>query len=283
MKQLVARLDHLEIMSPNPESLAVFYSRALQIKTAPSGDGRFLCEGPQRQVVLSKGEAGALGFIALRLPTREALEAQRQRLSAMSVAMAASPSPLFDDSAFSVTDPDGNRVVFGHCPQNDGGNDSNNDGSNGMAARLQHLALGTTSIAPMMAFYADVLGLRTSDNVFADDETLRATFLRADDEHHMVAIFLAGQKSFDHHCYEAGDWSLIRDWADYLAVEDIPLDWGPGRHGPGNNLFFMIRDPDHNWLEISAELEVVAQDKPVGRWVHCEKTLNTWGKAYLRS
>lgn len=275
MNQLVARLDHLEVRSPSPATLADFYSRALQMKSTPTGDGRILCEGPQRRVVMAAGEARALGFVAWRVPTGGALAAQRQRLAAAGVAIAASPSPFFDSSAFSVTDPDGNRVVFGHCPGSAAGS--------GMTARLQHLALGTTAIGPMIAFYVDVLGLRTSDSVFAADDTLRASFLRADDEHHEVAIFLAPENSFDHHCYEAGDWNLIRDWADHLAAADIPLDWGPGRHGPGNNLFFMIRDPDQNWLEISAELEVVAKDKPVGRWVHCEKTLNSWGKAYLRS
>ena len=34
----------------------------------------------------------------------------------------------------------------------------------------------------------------------------------------------------------------------------ITLWWGPGRHGPGNNLFFMIEDPDGHKVEFSAEL-----------------------------
>lgn len=275
MARLMAQLDHLEVQSPSPAALAAFYGRALQMKNTPLGGDRFLCEGPQRRVVIAPGAERTLGFIALRLPTAEALAVQRQRISAASVAIEASPSHFFDSSAFSVTDPDGHRIVFGHCPSSEAGT--------GMTARLQHLGLGTTNIGPMIEFYLDVLGLRTSDSVFAEDGGLRSAFLRADDEHHLVAIFLAPQNSFDHHCYEAGDWNLIRDWADHLAGEDIALDWGPGRHGPGNNLFFMIRDPDRNWLEISAELEVVPAEKPAGRWVHCEKTLNSWGKAYLRS
>jgi catechol 2,3-dioxygenase len=275
MTPLVAQLDHLEIHSPSPAALAAFYQRALQMEVTRIEEDMFLCAGPRRRVVIAPGAERTLGYIALRLPTGDRLAALRQRLAAAGVAIEASPSPFFDDSAFSVTDPDGNRLVFGHC--------ESDDEVAGMSARLQHLALGTSGIGAMIAFYSDVLGLRISDEVVADDDSLRAAFLRADDEHHMVAIFLAPENSFDHHCYEAGDWNLIRDWADYLAGQDIPLDWGPGRHGPGNNLFFMIRDPDHNWLEISAELETVPAEKPIGRWRHCEKTLNAWGKAYLRS
>ena len=58
--------------------------------------------------------------------------------------------------------------------------------------------------------------------------------------------------------------------------------WGPGRHGPGNNLFVFIEDPDGNWIEISAELEII-QDRLIKDWPQEEKTLNLWGKAILRS
>jgi len=44
----------------------------------------------------------------------------------------------------------------------------------------------------------------------------------------------------------------------------LPLEWGPGRHGPGNNLFVFVHDPEGNWIEISAELEQVTPDRPVG-------------------
>ena len=45
----------------------------------------------------------------------------------------------------------------------------------------------------------------------------------------------------------------------------------------------MIRDPEGNWLEISAELEIITLDRPIGLWEHAEKTLNSWGQALLRS
>jgi hypothetical protein len=61
------------------------------------------------------------------------------------------------------------------------------------------------------------------------------------------------------------------------------VKWGPGRHGPGNNLFLFINDPDDNWVEISAELEIVNETRPVWNRPHEERTLNKWGQAFLRS
>jgi catechol 2,3-dioxygenase len=58
--------------------------------------------------------------------------------------------------------------------------------------------------------------------------------------------------------------------------------WGPGRHGPGNNLFIFIEDPDGNWIEVSAELEII-HDRSLHEWPHEERTLNLWGTAIMRS
>jgi catechol-2,3-dioxygenase len=107
-------------------------------------------------------------------------------------------------------------------------------------------------------------------------------FMRGNHEHHNLACFHQDRSGIDHHSYEAGEWDTIRDWADHLATQDIQLMWGPGRHGPGNNLFIFIVDPDGNWIEISAELEVI-HDRPVKDWPHGERTLNLWGRAILRA
>ncbi|MAK55874.1 MAG: bleomycin resistance protein [Pusillimonas sp.] len=276
MSLLTANLDHLAVNSPNPESIANFYGRAMQMQVNQGQAGEYLCEGRERRMVFYPGDAKTLRYFAWNVPSAEALANLRNRIEDAGIQTRPSLSPFFDDTAFTVTDPDGHNLVVG-CDASD------RTRTPGLPARLQHFAFGTTNIQPMLDFYETTLGMRISDNVFADDGTLRSSFLRAGNEHHILAIFVAAQNAFDHHCYEAGEWNLIRDWADFLSEQDILLDWGPGRHGPGNNLFFMIRDPDTNWLEISAELELVTEDRPTGAWQHREKTLNSWGKAYLRS
>src|SRR5207253_5124373 len=121
---------------------------------------------------------------------------------------------------------------------------------------LQHMVLATDQVETVVRFFTDVVGMPVSDKAVQGDATT-ACWLRTDLEHHTLALFRAPERRLDHHSYEAGDWALIRDWADHFARQGLRLIWGPGRHGPGNNLFIMVEDPDGNRIEISAELETV--------------------------
>ena len=122
-----------------------------------------------------------------------------------------------------------------------------------------------------------------SDRVENDDRALTAGFVRSDPEHHSFAAFRASRPAFDHFALEAESWNDLRDWADHFAELRVPIWWGPGRHGPGNNLFLMIRDPDGNRIEISAEMEHMDHDAPHRVWPLEDRTLNLWGTAWMRT
>ena len=147
----------------------------------------------------------------------------------------------------------------------------------------QHFALRTTQIDAMLAFYTGQLGFHLSDRVLDGEGRLRACFLRTDSLHHSLALFGAPVTCFDHQSFEAPAWSDLKLWADHMASERIEIVWGVGRHGPGNDVFFMVRDPDGNLAEISSEIEECGEDRPAGLWPHEERTLNLWGKAIMRS
>jgi catechol-2,3-dioxygenase len=98
-----------------------------------------------------------------------------------------------------------------------------------------------------------------------------------------LALFGTSEQRFDHHSYETRDLESLVAWADHLAELDIPIHWGVGRHGPGNNLFLMVLDPDGNLVEISAEIENCEADRPTGLWPHEQRTLNLWGTAIMRT
>ncbi|MYE58966.1 MAG: glyoxalase, partial [Alphaproteobacteria bacterium] len=54
------------------------------------------------------------------------------------------------------------------------------------------------------------------------------------------------------------------------------------RHGPGNNLFFMIRDPHGDPVELSAEIERMPRGMAPRLWPAEERTLNLWGPGWIR-
>jgi 4-hydroxy-tetrahydrodipicolinate synthase len=270
-----ATLHHLRRDSPEPERLAEFYARLLGDRIERLEDGTWLVAGQGRALIAGPGEAGAVPYYALALRDAAQLERYRAELSAQGIACERAPTPLFAPGAFAVTDPDGRRVAFG-LPQ------PLAQGAAGNRARLQHFVCASAALEPLLRFYRDALGMAESDRVLEGDE-LAAFFLRSDPEHHSFAAFRAPQSRADHHSYETSGWNDIRDWGDRMATLRIPLWWGPGRHGPGNNLFFMIEDPDGHKVEFSAELERMERGAPYRTWPHEQRTLNLWGSAWMRS
>ena len=271
-----AWMHHIQLKAENPEALAGFYAETLQMK-ADAVEGGYKCEGAQRRVLFTKGEDKQVGLVAFAFETAEDLGILKSRLAANGTPMEPAATPYFDETAFAVSDPDGNKLAFGVAARDE------DPGAGGLAARLQHVTLRTTDMAPMIAFYADALGFFYADRVEDEDGDPRACFFTLDREHHSLAFFKADSCRIDHHSYELNGWDQIRDWADYFAAEKIQLRWGPGRHGPGNNLFIFIDDPEGNWIEFSAELEVMDEDRELEIWPHEPKTLNLWGDAIMRS
>jgi len=268
-----AYLHHMQMLSGDPAKLAGFYADALDMAARPV-EGGWIAEGPGRQVLFAEGEERRLGYCAFACRDAEGLAAIRARAEGHGAHIHPSPSPLFGAEAFGVRDPDGNLVVFGLS--------RGEVRRAGLRGPLQHLTLATPDPEAIEDFYVGTLGFLTSDYVRDAVGAVQTCWMRSNHEHHTLACFRHSRQGIDHHSYEAGDWSLIKDWCDRMGERRIRVIWGPGRHGPGNNLFVFIEDPDGNWIEISAELEVVRDRAPMD-WPHEEHTLNSWGRGILRS
>ena len=99
-----------------------------------------------------------------------------------------SPSQLhrhrsFDEEAYALLDPDGNKMVFGL-------NTEPVDVQNSMPGRMQHVVVASAKVQPMIDFYTKKVGFVVSDIVRRDDGTITACFMRSDNEHHSFAVFL---------------------------------------------------------------------------------------------
>ena len=270
-----ARLHHLRRDSAEPERLARFYGELLGDRVERLATDEWLVAGRGRLLVVGKGAKGEVPYFALEMRDRTHLDACRRALEADGIARGKSPTPLFAPGAFSVSDPDGRQAVFG-LPE------FHSSEKSLLPGRLQHFVCASARLDEVVGFYRDRLGMLESDRVL-EGEALSAAFLRCDPEHHAFAAFRAPESRPDHHCYETGGWNDIRDWGDRMAALRIALWWGPGRHGPGNNLFFMVEDPDGHKVEFSAELELMPKEAPFRTWPHEQRTLNLWGSAWMRS
>lgn len=276
-RPLHAALHHLALSSPDPEGVATFYSRLLggAVRRTPNS---VTVTAKERCLVFREGAAKKLLHAAYTLDDALALDPLCKRVTQGGSHFEWVDDELLSGRALRCVDPDGNGFVFATR-----GEDACAGAPGDLPARLQHVVFASTRAAELARFYNEVLGFKLTDVVLDEQEVMRTAFLRSSHEHHTLAVFQAPESRLDHHCYETNDWDGLKKCADRWSAQRIPLVWGPGRHGPGNNLFIFVHDPDGNWVEVSAELETVAADRPVGRWPHEPRTLNLWGTALMRS
>ena len=116
--------------------------------------------------------------------------------------------------------------------------------------KLGHLAFCVAEPKAFADFYGRVLGFRVSD--WIEDWFV---FLRCGPDHHTVN-FVQGKTTRMHHvAFELKDWAQVQNACDFLGGRDIPIVWGPGRHGPGHNIFTYHRNPDDQIIELFTELD----------------------------
>lgn len=271
-----ATLKRLVLATPRPQAVAEFYQHAFGYQATAAGE-EFRCEAGERSLLLRPGPANQLLEAHFAFPDPATLQAYHATLRRSGIGHRPDPAR----GAIEVVDPDQRKVRFMLAPAKAGADET--EASALPPARLQHYALRTPEVESLMRFYVEGLGFVVSDLVHDEQGQLAAVFLRTDAEHHCLALFRSSTRQLDHFACETRDWHALRDWADHVASQSVVLVWGVGRHGPGNDTFFMVKDPDGNLAEISSDLEICSEDRPVSQWPHHMSTLNLWGVAIMRS
>lgn len=161
------------------------------------------------------------------------------------------PFPLISE-CIALQDSDGYEVILHHSAATAGPPYSN---SGIQPDKLGHVAMFVESAARSEEFYSRVLGFRTSD--WVEDYFV---FMRCNADHHTMNFQTAARKGMFHFAFELRDFSQIGRSSDILASQDIKLAWGPGRHGPGHNVFTYHRDPDQNIVEFYCDLDRMSDE-----------------------
>ncbi|HKA43771.1 MAG TPA: VOC family protein [Burkholderiales bacterium] len=89
------------------------------------------------------------------------------------------------------------------------------------------------------------------------DRTRVMNFLRCDDLHHVVAYADSKQAALNHIAFEMPDLESVMRGMGRLKDAGYPSVWGPGRHGPGNNVFAYFVAPFGTCIEYTAEIQRV--------------------------
>jgi len=147
-----------------------------------------------------------------------------------------------------------------------------------LARRLGHVTLFVEEKAELQRFLLDVLDFRISDKV-GDLQT----WLRCDDDHHGIAIGQSVKGDRMHHyAFEVESIGAIAHYADHISQDGQRFLWGPGRHGPGFNIYTYLFDPEEAVVEVYTDLLKIRDEAAYKAidWSTEPRAMNLWGPSH---
>jgi catechol 2,3-dioxygenase len=140
--------------------------------------------------------------------------------------------------------------------------------------RLGHALLKVNDIPKVEAFLTQILSFRVSDRGVGGE----IVWLRCSEVHHSINL-LQGTPGLHHYAWEVEDWSAFKRLGDALRGHHAQLVWGPGRHGPGNNLFTYHADSTGALVEYFADILRIENEETYQwrDWSDVPEWNNIWG------
>jgi catechol 2,3-dioxygenase len=117
--------------------------------------------------------------------------------------------------------------------------------------KISHVVLNSATTDDQVNYFVDVLGFRLSDSSHMME------FLRCSSDHHSMAIFRNKGPSLNHVAYEMPNIDGLMRGAGRMKESGFNIEWGVGRHGPGNNVFSYFIEPNGFVTEYTTEVEQV--------------------------
>jgi catechol 2,3-dioxygenase len=111
--------------------------------------------------------------------------------------------------------------------------------------------LNSAKIDEQTKFFTDLLGFRLSDSTDMMD------FIRCCADHHSVAFARGNGPSLNHMAYEVSNIDGLMRGAGRVKASGFNIEWGVGRHGPGDNVFSYFVEPNGFVVEYTTEVEQV--------------------------
>lgn len=143
--------------------------------------------------------------------------------------------------------------------------------------RLGHVTFQSPNPKAAAEWMVDRLGFRLSERL--DEEFY---WLRCNRDHHTIAFALGERPALHHIAFELKDWTAMLHALDHLRSVGQPVEFGPGRHGSGGNLFLYFLDPWGVRHELFCDLPRIddeASYQTVVQRVDKAVSVNRWGPA----
>ena len=121
-------------------------------------------------------------------------------------------------------------------------------------SKITHINLNSAIAGDVAQFYINTLGFRLSD------KSELFYFLRCNTDHHSILFAKMFAATLNHVSFEMIDINSVMRGAGRLKEHGYPIEWGPGRHGAGNNMFCYFAGPEELPIEYTTDVEQVDEN-----------------------
>jgi catechol 2,3-dioxygenase-like lactoylglutathione lyase family enzyme len=275
----IGAIRHVGLFTPSLKDHARFYSEIWGLDPIAETSNAIFLRGmsPEPFILgLHDGASRGLHHIAYALQDVPAVHRAASHLRHHGVKIVQEPGPLNEPGGgfgLRFIDPDGRCLELSSdvSKYDDGWRAKNVE-----PRSICHVVNNTPDLNRITDFYKDVLGFRVSD--WSGQQMV---FLRSDAKHHNISFNAAPHASVNHVAYLVSGVDQIMRGVANLKQYGIEPAWGPGRHGPGNNIFCYFKDPFGYVAEYTSDIDYItdeAHHEP-RVWPRGPDSMDRWGVA----
>lgn len=271
-------LRSVDLVVPDLAKAVAFYTGIWGLVEVERVDGIVYLRGTGRDaylVSLREGAAPAVAGIAYRVADTTDLAGLRDRAVAAGARVEDDIAPRPESGGgqgFTLRDLKGRRLLLvqGDRQLEPIVDDAHRPG------RLAHVNINCADISSEIAFYEQGLGFQLTDlsNLMG--------FLRTNGDHHAIVLANETVDTLNHIAFLHDSLESVMKAGGKMCDAGYPVAWGPGRHGPGDNVFLYFIDPFGFVIEHTAEVLLIDDNFRFGgpeEWIWPPGRTDQWGIA----
>jgi catechol 2,3-dioxygenase-like lactoylglutathione lyase family enzyme len=250
---LVRGVRSIELVATNLEEASRFYETVWNLTPVGRANDAAYFRGtaPYHHIVgLHRGAQPAVVRIVFDVSGRREVDELHRAVAAAGSA-ASKPGSWAGAGGgygFGCKDPDGRNLAFiADCADHAGGGDAPD-----RPRKIVHINLNARDADASLRFFTQTLGFRLVD------ENAPLSFLHcANTDHCSIVLCEMDLPTLNHIAFDMPELDSVMRGMGRMKDNGYPIEWGPGRHGPGNNVFAYFCGPDEVPLEYAAEVQQI--------------------------
>jgi len=268
-RRLIAHLAHLEVLTPKPEESLRFYRDVLGLEESGRDDGsvylRAWGEWSHHSLKLTEAAEPGLGHIGWRTWSPEDLETARARVDEAGAGVGWHEGSVGHGPAYRYRGPGGQvhelfwedeRYVPPPGMESPFPDRPQRYVPRGIAPRqIDHVTIMSADPVGHAEWYRDTLGSTfTEYTVLGHADIPVFAMVTNNEKSHDLGLILDGSGvpgRIHHFAWWVDSREDLLRAADILLNADIPIEFGPGRHGMGEQDYIYFREPGGVRVEIN--------------------------------